>query len=187
MKVKWLLLGATMTWAACGEMTTGPADSGTTTSDSGSAVVDSGTAVVDAGSEGVDAGRLDSGTTAVDAGTTVVDAGLIYNNCTEAKFVDKKAENTTTVNFGAALGETYSPACVLIAVGHSVTFKGNFGFHPIAPGTPGSLTAGSPNNPIVARSSGSSDLTANFAVAGDYPYICTDHNGSGMSGVVRVR
>lgn len=196
--MKLLLLSAAMTWVACGEMNTGgtdsgtTSDSGTTVTDSGTTVVDSGTTVVDAGNTTVDAGRVDSGTVLVDAGTadsgtTVTDAGVVFNDCTEAKFVDKKAENNTTVNFGGSLGQTYSPACVLIAVGHSVTFKGNFQNHPISPGIPGSTTAGSPNNPIVARNSGSTDLTANFATAGDYPYICVDHNNNGMSGVVRVR
>ena len=192
MKLKmalFLAAGAlTLYTLGCGQeqVTGGTTDAGTTRSDGGGATIDSGTQTIDSGTLVADSGSpVDSGTLVADAGTAS-DAGVTLNGCTDAKFIDATANTNTSVAFGAALGLKYSPACVTIAVGRSVTFTGAFQSHNLNKGSPNDLTAGSPNNPIPQVTSGS-EKAVTFSTAGDYPYICEFHNGSGMMGVVRVR
>jgi plastocyanin len=83
-------------------------------------------------------------------------------------------------------GLVYMPRCIEIAAGSTVTFNGNFAFHPLAPGVMGDMTAGSPSNPITPTSSGTAQ-SFTFPLAGTYPYFCTAHASLGMSGVIRVR
>ena len=131
------------------------------------------------GSTGV--GSFDGGSTpGTDAGSATV-----FNGCTADKFVDSTATADTAVAFGGSL--TFSPACVIIAAGHSVTYNGNFGFHPLKKGSPTDSTAGAANNPIVETSTGTTPLTVVFPTVGDYPYYCGNHFSDGMMGVVRVR
>ncbi len=183
--------------------TTGPADSGTQGSvDSGTANPgDAGRTTTDAGgSTPVDAGntldaggKVDAGT-ALDAGTpfdagSPGDAGTpLFNNCTEAKFEDRTGLPSTTITFPGS-NFVYTPACILVGIGHTVTFSGTFSFHPLSPGTPpNNNSAGSANNPIVFTNTGMSTTAAFvFNAAGDYPYYCMFHGSNGMAGVVRVR
>ena len=106
-----------------------------------------------------------------------------FNGCTD--FVDG-----TTVSFGGQDGSPlfgYSPPCLHVAPGATVTFSGDFSVHPLGPGTsPSDRTAGSPNNPIVETVSGTS-LTVTFPTTGTYPYFCEMHYAAGMAGVVRVQ
>lgn len=190
MKMKLALFGAVASltlWAlGCGQMpvTGGTTDSGTTVSDAGGVVtVDSGTPVADSGTSGA----VDAGTSTKDAGTSSSnDGGVSLNGCTDAKFIDSTANTNTNVAFGGALGDNFSPPCVTVAVGRSVTFKGQFSFHNLNKGSPLDANAGSPNNPITEVTNGAEKVVT-FPTAGDYPYICEFHNASGMMGVVRVR
>ncbi len=171
MKMNLALFGAvaslTLSALGCGQM---PVTGGTT---------DSGTTVSDAGG--------DAGTSTKDAGTSSSnDGGVSLNGCTDAKFIDSTANTNTNVAFGGALGDNFSPPCVTIAVGRSVTFKGQFSFHNLNKGSPSDVNAGSPNNPIT-EVTGGSEKVVTFPSAGDYPYICEFHNPGGMMGVVRVR
>ena len=109
----------------------------------------------------------------------------MFNNCTEAKFIDATAATNTNITFGTG-GFVYAPACVTIGVGRSVTYQGSFSSHPLRTGTPDNSSAGSPNTPIHSTDTGTS-LQVTFATAGDYPYYCNFHSSSGMAGVVRVR
>ncbi len=113
-----------------------------------------------------------------------------FNGCTAASFVDRTAGGASRqVDFAVGGNFTYSPACILIAAGQSVTFVGSsttFSSHPLRPGVGSNATAGSPNNPITATASGTS-ATFTFPTAGQYPYNCQFHNGSGMNGVVKVQ
>lgn len=119
-----------------------------------------------------------------------------YNNCSAAMFVDRSAAGASrTVGYGGALGSglfAYSPSCITIAAGQTVTFSGgtttNFGVHPLAPGVLNALTAGSPNNPIPRLSDGSrAETTVTFPTAGTYPFVCEAHASAGMVGVVHVQ
>lgn len=118
------------------------------------------------------------------------------NGCESSQFVDRTAAGAArTVGYGGAAGSatfTYSPKCITIAAGQSVTFSGgassSFGMHPLAPGVVDSPTAGTAGNPIPRVTDGTMrDVTVTFPAAGTFPYICEAHAAAGMVGVVRVQ
>ncbi len=116
------------------------------------------------------------------------------NGCTTAQFVDRTAASASrVVGYGGAGGSAvfgYSPKCITVAVGQTVTFTGgtstNFGVHPLGPGTNGNATAGTAGNPIPRMATGT-DVTVTFPAAGTFPYVCEAHAAAGMVGVVRVQ
>jgi plastocyanin len=138
-------------------------------------------AVVGAG--GV-AGCGDDGGAAIDAAgvDAAVDASgpTPLNGCTAAGASDRTAAGASRLIM--FVGEDYVPHCMKIKVGQSVTWSGDFGFHPLRPGT---LAAEQPGNPIPATSSGSS-LTVMFPDAGDFGFYCNVHGPSGMVGAIFV-
>jgi plastocyanin len=88
----------------------------------------------------------------------------------------------TMVRFDNSL--LYTPECIFIRAGGSVTFTGDFAMHPLQP----SATRGTTGSPIMPVSSGTS-VTITFPSPGFYPYYCLFHGaevGAGMSGVVQV-
>jgi len=62
-----------------------------------------------------------------DAGAPGCSTG--FAGCTT--FEDKTGSASVTVSFGGAAGNTYSPKCIKVKVGTSVTFQGSFTFHPL--------------------------------------------------------
>jgi plastocyanin len=80
----------------------------------------------------------------------------------------------TTANF------TYSPACLKVAAGSSVTIQAS-AVHPLS-----GLTTGTANNPIPAGGK-TADQMVTFTTPGFYPFHCDVHFGIGMSGVVWVQ
>ncbi len=87
----------------------------------------------------------------------------------------------STVTFDNSL--TYTPQCIAIHRGSTVTFNGSFVEHPLRPSTRGTA-----NNPITATATGAS-ATFTFNETGFFPYFCLLHGadvGAGMSGVVQV-
>ncbi len=117
-----------------------------------------------------------------DAGSTAP----IFNNCQEASFVDHKADTTMTVLFGGGLANNYSPRCIVISTGHSVTYTGAFQYHPLSKGTLANASAGSASSPIAFTDTGTT-ATFTFTAEGEFPFFCTVHGSGGMNGVVRVR
>lgn len=114
-------------------------------------------------------------------------AGL--NGCADALFVDRAAAAADrTVAFGVGANPFgYTPKCITVSAGQTVTFAGDFGVHPLAPGaSPTAADAGTAGNPIARTTTGAS-LRVTFARAGTYPYYCESHFAGGMVGVVRVR
>lgn len=108
-------------------------------------------------------------------------AGL--NGCDQATADDLTGMASTTVQFA---GLTYSPPCIRVKVGTSVTFEGNFALHPLQGGTVvGSVPTPDPTNPITLTNSG---MSATFKLnnAGDVPYYCTSHAITGMKGAIFV-
>lgn len=107
------------------------------------------------------------------------------NGCSSASYTDGSApgfNRTVSFTFSA-----YTPRCLTVAVGQSVTFSGAFGSHPLLPGTaPSSSGPGSSGNPIAATSAGSS-ATFNFAAAGVFPYYCNFHEAAGMFGAIQAK
>jgi plastocyanin len=78
------------------------------------------------------------------------------------------------IQFGGTLGNTYAPSELAVAVGDTVRWEGNFGFHPL------SSTAVPAGAGAFSNGSGS---VFNYAVSapGNYNYTCDSH-GPGMSG-----
>jgi plastocyanin len=101
------------------------------------------------------------------------------NECTEANFMDLTDPGATReINFPGNSGQNlYEPSCVRIKVNQDVTWLGDFTQHPLEP------FGGSPGNPIVATSTGTSYQQA-FAVAGTFGFHCMNHTT--MLGAVRV-
>lgn len=117
------------------------------------------------------------------------DEPLPLNGCKADSFVDLSAEADERVVQIGVDGLLYTPRCILIAVGQTVTFDGSLSAHPLAPGNADDPGAGSPNNPITFLSSGSS-AEFTFDEPGTFPYFCELHgfsNGKGMSGAIYVR
>jgi plastocyanin len=118
------------------------------------------------------------------------------NGCTDALYVDRSAPTASrTVAFGGFQGSPplgYTPPCMLIAAGQTVTFAGGpsgFGTHPLNRGSgPTVRDTGSPGNPIPRVEDGNRpEVMVTFPAAGSFPYHCEFHFGGGMYGVVRVR
>lgn len=110
-----------------------------------------------------------------------------YNNC--SYFKDRSADSALrVVTFGGTIGLNYSPSCMEIAAGQSVSFQGVFGTHPLSPGSgPTATKDGSPNNPITTPAADATEISFTFPTPGQYPYYCAQHVGGGMVGVIKVR
>jgi plastocyanin len=122
-----------------------------------------------------DAGADGSGGDAAVAGDAAADA-------TPADFVAivPCLEPGAYVTGGAAigtLGNAYSPACLRVRAGSSVSIEASV-THPLEP-RPG----GSASNPIPQQNS---NATVVFATPGVYPFLCPEHVDQGMLGVVWV-
>jgi plastocyanin len=133
-----------------------------------------------------DAGGIPDGTS--DAGSNAPDAGPTssVNGCTASKYVD-----ATAAGASRAVAFTffkYSPACLTIATGQSVTFSGDFYSHPLRAGAAPSAggDAGSSQNPIASMNGGTT-ASFTFAQPGIYPYYCAAHENVGMYGAIQVR
>lgn len=100
--------------------------------------------------------------------------------------VRTEANAERVVRFGNALGASYSPRCLSIAVGQAVRFEGPFNTYNLSPGLPESLAIGAPYNPITyVMFNTSAEFT--FPRAGDYIYSNSRNASAGMTGLIRVR
>ena len=98
----------------------------------------------------------------------------------------------TTIDFGLISGAfAYSPNCLKVPVGSTVTFSGDFTGHPLEPST---MRGNTTNNPITAVSAnldGAMTTSFTFPTAGFYAYFCSFHGssdtGAGMAGVIWVQ
>ena len=129
-------------------------------------------------------GMAPSGTT--DAGSSApVDAGSVetVHGCTTSAYANRST-GAREIAFGSAAGLAYSPKCMSISAGQTVTFKGDFNTHPLVGGMyMGSV--GTTPTPIMRRDTGSTDYTVTFATAGLYPYFC-DYHAPTMVGAIWV-
>jgi plastocyanin len=110
----------------------------------------------------------------------------LLNDCRAADYEDRGA-GVDTDRVVRPRGTTgYTPRCVIIQAGQSVTFEMNFATHPLVPGVPhGSTSGATVPNPIARQNSGMTHTVA-FPNAGYYPFYCNTHGHVGMAGVVRV-
>lgn len=120
---------------------------------------------------------------AVDSGST---AAPILHGCRVADYVDRSAGEDSD-RIVVPRGTTgYTPLCISIRAGQSVTFSMNFTTHPLVAGIAHGPTVGATSpNPITAQTSGTT-YTATFAGPGYFPFNCRIHAHVGMVGVVRV-
>lgn len=97
----------------------------------------------------------------------------------------------TTVNFGLIDGGfNYSPKCLKVSAGTSVTFSGDFSSHPLEPSALRGTLTGNPITSTSAVPDGGTTKTFAFPTPGFYAYFCQFHDstdsGMFMSGVVWV-
>jgi plastocyanin len=114
---------------------------------------------------------------------------LALNGCDTDSYVDGSADDAERVVQIGADGLKFTPPCLQIASGQTVTFEGSLTAHPIAPGNPDDAAAGSAKSPIEAVSTGRS-VAFTFDSAGTFPYYCELHAfgaGMGMAGAIYVR
>jgi plastocyanin len=91
----------------------------------------------------------------------------------------------TTISFST--GFVYTPKCLKVTAGTSVTFEGAFGSHPLSPSQSRGNTT---DNPIEVTNTGTSK-SFTFDKPGVYAYFCEFHgsgdDGSGMAGAIWVQ
>ncbi len=151
---------------ACGDSGSGGSDTG------GSGGSGAAGAAGGGGAAGGDGGSGATGAAGGDGGSG---GGAMVNGCSRA--------TATEVDGDADLMWSLThQECTAIAVGASVTWTGDFGFHPLAGGVAGTADAGSP---ISTSDQTGASATVTFAEAGEYPYFCMVH-GASMQGVIYV-
>ncbi len=138
----------------------------------------------------VSCGGDDTGETSSTTGGTT--GGALVNDCDAATAEDHTADAVTTIAFGGAVGNNFSPACVKIAKGNGVKFVGQFAVHPLYGGTAtDSKETPDPSSPIKettadAMGMAPPDVTFTFPNAGAFPFYCLPHGTLGMRGAVFV-
>ncbi|MCC6750927.1 MAG: hypothetical protein IT371_24945 [Deltaproteobacteria bacterium] len=131
---------------------------------------DRGTADAGAGDAGKDQGIADASGPSCAAS---------FASCTA--FEDKTA-TSAVIEFGGAAGSAYSPNCIKVKIGQSVTFKGNFETHPLN-------QACGPDKVIKKTVSTGTSSSFSFPREGIFGYYCGFHGqatGAGMAGAIQV-
>ncbi len=170
--VPFVACAALLAHAGCGDDGGQPIDAATTDAPATDAPATDAPAIDAA----VDARLLDAPTDAAPV--------VMLNGCTAAGAIDRTAAGASrTVTFP---GFAYTPPCIKIRAGQTVTWSGNFGFHPLRAGAiVNNSPTGQPGNPIPTTSAGMT-ASATFAAAGDFGYYCASHFGGGMVGAIYV-
>jgi len=138
-------------------------------------------------------GGQGSGGASANGGSSTGSGGLSstianVNGCTPADAEDHSAATAERKVQVGTMGIVFTPKCMTIKAGQSVSFEGVLAGHPLAPGNASSSTAGSPNNPIMRTNSGNS-VSFTFPTPGAYPFFCEFHSsgaGNGMAGAIYV-
>ena len=171
LRSRWLVLPLLL--AACSDDTVAKLDTGRTADRS---------TVADR-SNGGEKSLVDKGGSAVDKSGTAGDttpAGCAVSFAGCSSYQDATG-GSATINFGGGVGLAYSPKCLKVKVGQSVTFSGDFGTHPLtqAPCAPAQV--------ITTPSGTTASFT--FNTAGIYGFYCAVHGtpqGTGMAGALMV-
>ena len=111
-----------------------------------------------------------------ETGDSGSDAAAPVNGCTT--YEDDTAAGATVNGPTTAAPAQYSPACVHIKVGQSVTFNSSFSAHPLA------AFGGDTGNPIQTTSTGTT-ASFTFSQAGTFGFHCQAHPAT-MQGAVEV-
>lgn len=141
---------------------------------------DAGTAT-DAGKEsgvGTDSGGIKDSGGGTDTGSGTDSGTQVVNGCTT--FTDLTASSAPTITGPSdALPAQFTPNCVLINAGQSVTWNVFFSGHPLA------ASGGDTPSPIVTTSTGTT-VTFAFPNKGTFGYHCLSHPTQ-MFGAVKVQ
>jgi plastocyanin len=86
-----------------------------------------------------------------------------------------RAAQTTTVNFGGALGFAYSPQDNFILPGDTIRWLGDFSIHPLVS-----------DDALWQQVSSGSEFSYTFNQPGRYGFHCFFHGSFGMTGTVTV-
>jgi plastocyanin len=165
------LCALTFLVACSGDDTSTAKDSGTDTS------TNKDTGVQETG--GQDTGVQETGTQDAAVADVAVDTGPpTVNGCTT--FTDATAPNAArAITFPTGvIPSQYSPNCLKIKVGQSVTWNGGFANHPLI------ASGGDSGNPITTTSTGTTK-SFTFSAAGTYGFACQLHSLS-MLGAIQV-
>lgn len=106
------------------------------------------------------------------------------HGCARAVADDHTGKATFTIKFKDF---EYTPKCIVVDKGTTVTFSGDFANHPLVPGEFIEGTQNpDPSSPIKETDTG---MEASFTLGevGTYPYYCGFHSSLGMYGVVFVQ
>jgi plastocyanin len=120
-----------------------------------------------------------------DGGSDRGDAASVFMAFAPCTSQSDYVSSPTTIAFGGTLGLVYSPNCLKVAPGTTVTWSGDFTTHPLTP----SALETTPGNPIVSTASGTT-ASVTFKSPGFYGFFCLVHGddqGEGMSGVIWVQ
>lgn len=105
------------------------------------------------------------------------------NGCLLETAQDMTGQSAINISFSSFF---YSPKCIRVSTGTNVTFQGSFGTHPLLGGyVSGGLNPAS-SGPFVPVTNSGTSKTVAMSTAGTFPYYCTAHALSGMTGVVFV-
>ncbi len=176
--------------AACGDSgssstsTTGTSATTTTTGTGGSSTTSTTASTTSTtGAGGAGGSSTTSTTSTTGAGGDGGSGPVLVNNCDEATAVDHTADLKVQIDFGGAAGFKYSPPCLIMKAGSSVSFAGDFASHPLSGGVDGTKD---PASPIKDTNSGNS---ASFALpsAGTFGFFCQFHQAGGMKGAIFVK
>jgi plastocyanin len=101
--------------------------------------------------------------------------------CTASSAEDHLNETMVTIQV-APMGLVYSPACIRIKQGTTVTWTGSSSLHPLE----GSMTEGTQPNWIPSGPLTDSSIVLKFDQVGSYGYQCQNHGADGMTGAIFV-
>ena len=108
------------------------------------------------------------------------------NNCTPATATDMTDQSSVGVQFGGALGLTYSTPCLHVMPDTTLMFSGAFSTHPLVGGQiVGTTKVPDSSSPVPATGTGSAK---NFVLhaQGLFGYYCNSHGPVGMKGAILV-
>ena len=98
----------------------------------------------------------------------------IHKTQEQTAFAQRSAE-TTTVEFGGALGFAYSPQHTFILPGDTIRWLGDFAAHPLIS-----------DDGLWQQVGNGTEFSFTFNQPGVYNYHCFFHGASGMNGTVTV-
>src|SRR5512143_3347961 len=114
---------------------------------------------------------LGSSTTTTPGPTTTSTTAVVHD-CNSGTATDLKGQGMPLVTFTTY---QYTPPCVRLAAGQTLTFSGFFDVHPLVGGTVvGMVATPDPSSPIGTHASGTMAAIA-FPAAGVFPYYCGNH------------